>query len=339
MSLILVTGFGGFLGQAIARRLIESGFRVRGIARKRYPDLESLGVEGIQGDISDAEAVRQACEGCAGIVHTAAKAGVWGNWSDYYQVNTVATNQLLDIGRQSGASAFVYTSSPSVTFAGRHQSGIDESISYPDKWLCHYPATKALAERAVLAHAAQSNGAMRTCALRPHLIWGLGDPHLFPRVVQRAMQGKLRRVGEGRNLIDTVHVENAAQAHVRALEKLLDGSSDVNGQAFFLTDGEPIECWEWISKILQTAGMSVPEQSISYPMAYRIGAVLETIFRTLGRKEEPPMTRFVASQLALDHYFSIDKARRLLDYKPDIDRDAVLERCKDWLQALAGSTP
>ncbi|MEZ6137113.1 MAG: NAD-dependent epimerase/dehydratase family protein [Pirellulaceae bacterium] len=330
---VLVTGYGGFLGRAISKQLIEAGYAVRGIARRSYPELEAAGVEARRGDVSHRQTAWKACEGCDAVVHTAANAGVWGAWNEYYSANTLATSHLLEAVHRYNVTALVYTSSPSVTFDGKPQAGVDESVPYPQKWLCFYPQTKALAEQAVLA--AAKVGKVRTCALRPHLIWGDGDPHLFPRVIQRTLAGRLRRVGDGRNLIDTVHVDVAARAHVQAVEKLLRGESLLNGQAFFLTDGQPTACWDWISEILNTAGVPVPNKSISYAAAYRIGAVLEAVFWALRVRREPPMTRFVAAQLALDHYFSIDKARRLLDYAPQVDRAARLQECQPSLQQLA----
>ncbi len=325
MSKVLVTGYGGFLGAEVTRQLLDAGFQVRGLARGSYRELQALGVEAVQGDIANRSTVLAACAGCDAIVHTAAKAGVWGPWRDYYRINTLATSHLLEGAHLHNVTAFVHCSSPSVTFAGTPQSGVDESVPYPDKWLCAYPHTKALAEQAVLG--AARVGRVRACALRPHLIWGHGDPHLFPRVIERARQGRLRRVGSGENLIDVVHVTNAARAHVQAVEKLLAGKAELNGQALFLTDGDPIACWEWISRILQTAGVPVPKREISYAAAYRIGGLLEGGYRLLRIKSEPPMTRFVAAQLAMDHYFDITRARRLLDYQPSVDRDAELARC------------
>ncbi len=266
------------------------------------------------GSVTNQSAIAKAVEGCDAIIHTAALAGVWGPWSDYFETNTLGTQHLLNAAQSNGCQAFVFTSSPSVTFAAEHQSGIDETAPYPLHWLCHYPHTKALAEQAVLAAAAA--GRLWTAALRPHLIWGNGDPHLMPRVVTRAQQGALKRVGDGQNLIDIVHVEHAATAHLLALRKLLARDSAVNGQAFFITDGQPIPCWQWISEILNCANVKIPQSTISFATAYRIGAVLEFVYRALRIQSEPRMTRFVAAQLALDHYFSIDKARRLLGLRP-----------------------
>jgi nucleoside-diphosphate-sugar epimerase len=330
---VLVTGFGGFLGSEIVRQLLEAGFDVRGIARGDYPQLAALGVEALRGDIRDRGVMLDACRDCQAVVHTAALAGVWGPWRDYYRINTLATSHLLEAAHRHSVQALVYTSSPSVTFAGQHQSGVEESVPYPNKWLCFYPQTKALAEQAVLE--AARVGKVRTCALRPHLIWGRCDPHLFPRVIERTRQGRLRRVGSGQNLIDVVHVTAAARAHVQAVEKLLAGDQRLNGQALFLSDGDPIACWQWITRILETAGLPVPQRSLSFAAAYRIGALFEAAFWTLRMKREPPMTRFVAAQLALDHYFSIDRARDLLDYQPAVDRDAELASCQPWLHELA----
>ncbi|RMF37297.1 MAG: NAD-dependent epimerase/dehydratase family protein [Planctomycetota bacterium] len=334
MARILITGYGGFLGSRIARLFLQAGWTVRGLARRRYPDLERAGVEAIRGDICDAAVVLEATRDCDAIVHTAARAGVWGPWDAYYSVNTVATRQLLEAARHNCVRAFVHTSSPSVTFAGEHQSGVDESVPYPQRWLCHYPHTKALAEQDVLE--ASRDGTLRTCALRPHLIWGQGDPHLFPRVVQRALQGRLRRVGSGENLIDVVHVDAAASAHVAAVERLMEGDERINGRAFFLSDGRPVPCWQWIRRILTAADVQVPEKSISYPAAYRLGAVLEWAYRLSRISAEPPMTRFVAAQLALDHYFNIDAARQCLAYQPLDDLDEQFDRCRPWLREVAG---
>lgn len=333
---VLVTGYGGFLGSAICRLLLREGFEVLGLARNSYAALIQSGVEPLLGDVACAMTCKAACRGCDAVVHTAAKAGVWGAWQEYYRSNTLATTTLLDAAVHAGVRAFVYTSSPSVTFAGQPQSGVDESVPYPSRWLCHYPHTKALGEQAVTA--ASKNGSLMTCSLRPHLIWGEGDPHLFPRVVQRARSGRLRRIGNGRNLIDVVHVSSAAQAHLLAVRRLLDGDRHLNGQALFITDGRPVECWDWVSNILSTAGLSIPSGAISYRAAYAIGATLETLFKATGRTNEPPMTRFVAAQLALDHYFNIDRARKLLGYEPEIDRSAELARCQPWLCSLAESS-
>lgn len=327
---VLVTGCGGFLGSEIVRQLIERGDQVRGLGRNDYPTLVERGMELVRGDVRDAATVSAACRGVDAVIHTAAKAGIWGPWDEYYQTNTVATQHVIAGCKQQNVGVLVYTSSPSVTFDGEHQRGIDESAPYPQRWLSAYPQTKALGERAVLsAHCPKT---LHTAALRPHLIWGEGDPHLFPRLIARARSGRLRIVGDGTNVIDTVHVENAAAAHLNALDQLSDeasASSPVGGRAYFITQDEPVKCWEWIGTILEIAGVEPVEKRISFRAAWSVGAVLEQVYRLAGWRQEPPMTRFVAAQLAKDHYFDITAARELLGYRPAVSNAAGIARLRE----------
>lgn len=327
--LALVTGAGGFLGRHIAEMLVARGDWVRSLARGTYPFLAELGVEHFQGDVRDAAAVERAVAGVDVVFHTAAIAGIGGRWSDFYAINTRGTEHVLEACRKHAVRRLVYTSSPSVTFDGRNQCGVDETAPYPKTFLAHYPHSKALAEQYVLA--ANNGEDLLTCALRPHLIWGPRDQHLIPRLLDRARQGKLRIVGDGKNLVDMVYVENAAQAHLQAADALRPGSP-VCGQAYFISQGAPVNCWEWINQILAVAKLPPVSKRIPYLAAYAAGAVLEMAYWVLGRKDEPRMTRFLAAQLATSHWFDISRAREDFGYEPRVATAEGMRRLEAWLQ-------
>lgn len=319
----LVTGGGGFLGRYIVEQLVARGDQVRSISRKHYPELEQLGVECLQGDLQDASTAEAACADVDVVYHTAAVAGIWGPWQHYYGINAIATENVLAGCRRHGVPRLVFTSSPSVTFDGSDQKHVDESVPYPDRFLCHYPHTKALAEQAVLQANAQDG--LMTCALRPHLIWGPRDLHLIPRLLDRARSGKLRRVGDGSNLVDMIFVENAARAHLQAADAMQPGAA-VCGRAYFISQGEPVNCWDWINEILQLASLPPISKVVSFKAAWRIGAAMEAVYRVLRIRSEPRMTRFLAAQLATDHYFDIRRARADFGYSPQISTAEGMER-------------
>lgn len=321
----LVTGAGGFLGQYIVEQLVARGDRVRALARGDYPELSQLGAEVVRADVRDRQAVIEACRGVDTVFHVASVAGIWGPWDYYYGINTLGTENVVAACLAEGVHRLVYTSSPSVTFDGTDQCGIDETASYPSRWLCHYPHTKALAEQQVLA--ANGQGDLLTCSLRPHLIWGPRDRHLVPRLIERARQGKLRRVGAGTNLIDMVYVENAATAHLQAADALKP-HSPVAGRAYFISQGQPVNCWHWIDELLALAGLPPVRKSISAHTAWRVGAAMEAAYAALRIRSEPRMTRFLAAQLSTSHYFDLSRARSDFGYEAPISTAAGMERLR-----------
>lgn len=324
---VLVTGGGGFLGGAIVRRLVERGERVRSFSRGDYPELTQLGVEQVRGDLADAAAVARACEGVEAVFHVAARPGVWGPYEDYYRANTEGTHNVIAACQSAGVARLVYTSSPSVVFDGRDMEGADESAPYPDHYEAHYPRTKALAEQAVLA---AGRAGLPVIVLRPHLIWGPGDNHLVPRILARA--GRLRRVGDGTNKVDTIYIDNAAHAHVLAEEKLRENPS-LSGRVYFISQDEPVPLWEMIDRILAAGGLGPVRKTIAPGAARFAGALCEGIYKLLGIKSEPPMTRFVAGELATSHWFDISAAKRDLGYAPIVSTEEGLARLAQWLQA------
>jgi len=324
---VLVTGGGGFLGGAIARRLRARGDEVSVFGRNAYPVLDGLGIRTVRGDVRDAEAVKGACQGMDAVCHVAAKVGIWGRPRDFRDVNTQGTRNVIDACRKAGVGKLVYTSSPSVVVGAGGLAGVDESQPYPDRYLAHYPATKAEAERAVLAANAPS---FSTVALRPHLIWGPGDTQLIPRLLDRARRGRLIRVGDGTNLVDITYIDNASDAHVAALDRLTP-NAPCAGSAYFISQGEPVVLWDWINKVITRVGMPPVRRTLSYNAARRIGALFEAAYWVLRLRSEPLMTRFLASQLAKPHHFSIAAARRDLGYEPAVSTSEGVGRLVEWI--------
>lgn len=330
----LVTGGGGFLGRYLVEQLAARGDQVRILSRKRYPELDAIVSDVVQGDVKDSQQVHKACQGMDAVFHVAAIPGVWGPRKTYYEINTLGTRNIIQACREQGVRKLIFTSSPSVVFDGKSHEQADESLPYPEHYLCHYPETKAAAEREVLA--AHDSKGLLTCALRPHLIWGPRDNHLIPRLLQRARSGRLRQVGDGSNWISMTYVENAAIAHLQAADRLTSESA-VGGQAYFINDPQPVQLWPWVNQLLAEAGLPAVNRRISAGAAYRVGQALEIIYGLLRLQSEPPMTRFVALQLSQSHTYSIAKAQRDFGFEPIVGEQEAYERLLKDLPRMQAS--
>ncbi|MGE4073128.1 MAG: NAD-dependent epimerase/dehydratase family protein [Lysobacterales bacterium] len=328
----LVTGGSGFLGSAICRALRAQGAEVVTLQRSPAPELAALGVKVHQGDIGDAVTVAAAARRCDLIFHVAAKAGHWGSYADYHRINVLGTRNIMAACQQHGIGKLVYTSTPSVVHEGGDLEGVDERVAYARRFLAHYPQTKAIAEREVIA----ANGpALATCALRPHLIWGPGDNHLLPRIIERARAGRLRFVGKPGKRIDATYIDNAAQAHLQAAAAL-EPDSATAGNAYFISNGEPIATEDMINRMLECAGLAPVHRRIPFGLAYGLGFGLETVYRLLRLPGEPIMTRFLADQLATAHWYDISAAQRDFGYRP---RVSMAEGFAALRRSLTGSQP
>ncbi len=318
---VLLTGGGGFLGGATARRLREAGHEVRSFSRGRYPALEALGVEHVQGDLADTEAVTRAARGCDAVVHTAAKAGVWGAFEDYWRANVLGTRSVIAACRAASITRLVHTSSPAVVHDGDVHGG-DESMPYVSRFHSHYQETKTLSEREALG--ARGEG-LAVTALRPHLIWGPGDPHMAPRILARIRGGRIALPRGGAGLIDTLYVDNGADALLHALERLEPGAP-CDGRAYFITNGEPRTTARMVCDIAAALGRPARPVAIPMPVARAAGAALESAFTWARTRREPPFTRFSVEQIGGTHYFDIGAAARDLAWTPRVSIDEGLAR-------------
>lgn len=311
----LVTGGGGFVGGALCRRLRDLGHDVTAVGRRANPPLDAEGIRTAIQDLAEPDAVTGLSRLFAGVdcvFHTAAHVKMWGPRESFVRGNITATDNVIAACRAAGVRRLVFTSSPSVVAADHDLRGIDESVPYPTGYRALYPETKAAAERAVLnAH----GETLRTIALRPHLIFGPGDTNLVPTILARARAGRLVQVGDGKNLVDLTFIHDCVAAHVLAAEAL-DDRPAAGGRAYFLSQGTPVPLWEWIGRVLALHDAPPVRRRISTTTAQLLATVAETVWKAGGFRSDPPLTRFLAAEMATDHWFNIDAARRHLGYSP-----------------------
>lgn len=322
---VLVTGGGGFLGKAIVRKLVAEKIAVTSFSRQAYPELDAMGVTQIQGDLTRREDVLSAFAGIDTVFHVAAKPGIWGRYDAYFQVNVKGTENVLEACRENQVAGLVHTSSPSVVFDDHDMENVDESVPYPETYLAPYPETKAIAEKMVVRASQQG---LPVIILRPHLIWGPEDNHLVPGIISRA--GRLKVIGPEDDLVDTIYVDNAADAHILAAEKLAENSG-LSGNIYFISQDEPVSKWTMANAFLAAAGLPPIRGRVSGKTAYAAGWLFEHIYRVLNIKKDPPMTRFAAKEMATSHWFDISKAKQDLGYTPRVSTAEGLKRLEAWL--------
>ena len=315
-------------GKLLSNRLLELGVETTVLGRHHYPEIEMLGGRCIVGNVSDAKSVDRAAQGVDIVFHVAALAGIWGSWHEYYTTNVLGTEIVVGSCQKNDIPMLVYTSTPSVVFNRTDIKGGDESLPYADEYLCNYARSKIMAERTVLG---ANSSSFLTCAIRPHLIWGPGDPHLLPRLIESGHQKLLKRVGEGSNLVDISYIDNVAHAHILAAKNLSEKGT-AGGNAYFISQGEPVNLWDWINELFVAMDIDKVQATISFSAAYRVGWILEMVYKLARSSKEPRMTRFLAEQLAKSHYFSIENARNDLNYEPIVSTTEGLRRTIRWLK-------
>jgi 2-alkyl-3-oxoalkanoate reductase len=321
---VLVTGASGFLGGAVARGLIATGHEVTVLQRSP----SGLQCREVLGDILDGGAVGEALQGVEAVIHLAAKVAVSGAHSEFTRVNVTGTTTLLEASRAAGVRRFVHVSSPSVAHAGSPLVSAGAGLANPDTVHGSYSRTKAASE--IIALAADCPG-FAVVAIRPHLVWGPGDEQLVGRIVTRANAGRLFLIDEGVALIDTTYIDNAVTALMASMEHAPD--SVVHGRAFVVSNGQPRTVAELLTRMAVAGGATAPTRSIPYRLAWLAGWVAERVWRVHPRRDQagdPPMTTFLAEQLATAHWFDQREARRALCWEPTVGLDEGFERLAAW---------
>jgi len=311
------TGGSGFIGLALLRRLASEGWKVRALARSdsSAAKVAEAGAEPVRGDLDDVESMRAGAQGCEVAFHSAAKLGAWGDRDEFVRGNVAGTVNALVACGAAGVRRFVHVGTEAVLLAGEPLVGVDETWPLRPDSVAHYPATKAMAEERV-RHAA-GNG-FETVVVRPRLVWGPGDTTLLPALEQAMASGRFSWIGGGHHLTSTTHVDNVVEGLMLGAER---GRS---GQAYFVTDGEPAEFRDFVTRLVATRGIEATDSELPAPVANAAAAVAEALWSALPLRGEPPITRLAVWLSSQECTLDISKARRELGYEPVISRDAGL---------------
>lgn len=316
-SAAFVTGGSGFIGGRLVERLVSEGHAVRALARSdaAAARVEELGAEAVRGDLGERASLAAGAAGCETAFHLAAHLGEWGPWEDFELGNVEGTRNALAGCEEAGVRRFVHCGTEAALMAGEPLVHVDETAPLRPDSRAPYPATKAKAEQAVR----DANGAgLETVVVRPRFVWGKGDTTLLPEMVKTVEAGKFAWVGGGRNVTDTAHVDNVVEGLVLAAEK------GTPGEAYFVTDGEPVVFREFVTAMLETQGVEPPDRSLPAWTAAPLARVCETAWKVLPLSGEPPMTRFRSWILTQECTIDISKARRDLGYTPLVSHEQGL---------------
>ncbi|WP_246098269.1 NAD-dependent epimerase/dehydratase family protein [Rhodococcus spelaei] len=335
-----MTGASGFLGGALTRRLLSGGDMEVSVLVRRTSDLRDLGDTSrltlVYGDLADRESLRAATRGVDVVFHSAARVDERGVREQFWVENVQATVDLLDAARRSGASRFVFVSSPSalMEYDGGDQIDVDESLPYPVRYLNLYSETKAAAERRVLA----ANGRdLTTCALRPRAIWGAGDRSgPIVRLLAKASRGALPDLSGGRAVYTSLcHVDNIVDACVRAAAA---DSERVGGRAYYVADAERTDVWQFVGEVSRLFGFDPPSRRPNPRVLAAVVGVTEAIWRMpwVATRWSPPLSRYVIALLTRSATFDIGAAERDFGYRPIVSRDAGLKEFQDWVDEQGG---
>jgi len=328
----VVTGGGGFVGGRIVALLRERGDDVRALVRRPPAASAAAAGEFIIADIRDGAALRSAFHDADVVYHVAGKVGFWGARESFWSVNVGGTEAVLDAARHCGVPRLVYTSTPSVVGYAEDVENGSQDLPYPAVHENAYAASKCAAERLVLA----ANGSgIATVALRPHVVIGPGDRRTLPSVVRRAARSALRIIGDGSNKIDVTDVDNAAWAHLDAADALTDPAAPCAGRPYFITNGQPVVLWNWLNELLGALDLPVIKRSLSFPAAHLAGLLIETTWKILPARGDPPLTRALATVLARSHWYDLEPARRDLGYRVRVPMEESTRRTIRWLAEQA----
>ena len=317
MTNAFVTGGSGFIGGRLIERLVAEGHTVRGLARSdaAAERIRARGGEPVAGDLSDIDSMRAGATDCELAFHAAATLGDWGRREDFEHGNVDGTRNALTACAGAGVRRFVHVGTEAALLAGQPLVNVDETAPLRPDSPVLYSSTKAKAEQLVLD--ANRDG-FETVVVRPRFVWGRGDTTLLPTMTEMVRSGRWAWIGGGQHRTSTTHVDNTVEGLVLGAERGRPGN------AYFVTDGEPVVFREFISELLGTQGIKPPNRTIPAPLAGALATASETAWGLLPLPGRPPLTRFAYWVSSQDCTIRIDKAREQLGYSPVKSREEGL---------------
>jgi nucleoside-diphosphate-sugar epimerase len=318
---VFVTGGSGFVGGALIRRLRAERHEVRALARseRSAERVRAAGAEAVHGDLEDRSALTAGAEGCELAFHAAAEVQEWGPWDAFARTNVIGTANVLEACRRAGVRRLVHVGTEAALLAGQPLVDADERSELRPDSPAPYCATKALADRLV-----RGFQGLEALVVRPRLVWGAGDTTVLPGLVEAVRSGRFAWIGGGRHLTSTTHVDNVVEG------LLLGARAGRPGEAYFVTDGEPLEFRDFATRLLATQGEAPPERELPAPVARAVAAAGEALWRSLALPGAPPLTRIGLWLTSLECTIDTSKARTELGYRPLVSVD-------EGLAALAGA--
>ncbi len=313
---MFITGGSGFVGGALISAWAKRGV-VKAMARSdtSATTVTELGAEAVRCSLESVTADH--LQGCDTVIHAAARVEEWGTREEFWQANVAGTERLLAAAHQAGVATFLHVSTDSVLFTGDHLRNVDETAPYPPRSSFPYAASKAEAERLVLA---ANEATMRTVAVRPVLIWGPGDRTVLPVLAELVRDNKFVWIDHGRTRVSTTHIDNLVHGVALAI------SQGKGGQAYYLSDDETLTQREFVSRYLATVGAEPTDRSLPGPVARVAANIVEPVWQRFRPASPPPFTRLAAYLLSRESTVSIDKAKRELGYTPVVTINEGLAR-------------
>jgi nucleoside-diphosphate-sugar epimerase len=309
MPTAFVTGGSGFVGGALIERLRREGWDVRALARSERAagQVRELGAEPVMGDLDDLH-----IEDCEIAFHAAAKVGDFGDPADFDRVNVQGTRNVVAACMAGGVRRLVHVGTEAALMAGQPLVNVDETAPLRPDSPVLYSSSKAKAEEIV-------RGAdLETVVVRPRFVWGRGDTTLLPQIVEMVRSGRFRWVGGGRHLTATTHIDNTVEGLWLAATKAPAGG------VYFVTDGEPVVFRDFLTALVGTQGVEIPDKSVPPGVASAAARAAEAVWRRLRRPGNPPLTRFAVWVSSQECTIDISRAERELGYRPVTSREEGL---------------